>query len=61
MISDLAYSSKNLYISNQVKFRPIYSLLGFINTDLYIKNFYYFVNIPTFIIRFMALIKLIFV
>ena len=45
MILDLAYFSKNFYISNQVKFKYTYLLLGLIATSLYIRGFYYLVNI----------------
>ncbi len=48
MILDLAYTSRDLYISNQVKSRPTYlSDLGFIG--LHIRVFCYLVNVLTFI------------
>ena len=54
MISDLTYISKNLYISNQVEFKLMYSLSSLSITTLYIKSFYYLINIliyTQFIIR----------
>ena len=39
MILDLASTSKGLYISNQVRSRPIYLPLGLGVTDLYTKTF----------------------
>ena len=64
MISDLAYISKNFYISNQVKSRLMYSSSGLNATDLHLhtRNFCYLVNVWTFIesiIRLVALTKLI--
>ena len=44
MILNLAYTNRNLYIFNQVRFKLIYSLLGLSIIDLYIKDFYYLVN-----------------
>ena len=45
MISDLAYSSKNLYITNQVRFRSTYSLSNLNTTGLYTRDLCYLVNI----------------
>lgn len=62
MNSDLIYISKNLYTSNQVRFRPIY-LLSLNITGLYTKSFCHLINALTFtksIIRSIASIKLIF-
>ena len=48
MILNLAYTSKNIYISNQIKFELIYLLdLGAIG--LYTKDFYNLINALTFI------------
>ena len=61
MISDLTYTSKNLYTSNQIKSKPIYLLLGLGAISLYTKSFYYLINILIFtksIIKFMKLTKL---
>ncbi len=44
MILDLAYISKDLYKSNLVRSRPIYSL-GLGVTNLYIRDFCYLVNV----------------
>ena len=62
MIPDLAYTNRSLYIFNQARSNLIY-LLGLRAIDLYIKGLCYLVNILTFtkfIIRTMALTKLIF-
>ena len=45
MILDLVYISRDLYISNQVKSKPIYLLLGLIIISLYTRNFCYLINI----------------
>ena len=51
MISNLAYTSKNLYVSNELKFKPI-CLLSSLNTiSLYTKSFYYLVNTLTYTIN----------
>ena len=63
MISNLVYISKDLYISNQVRSRPIY-LFGLRAIALYITGFCYLVNALTFIesiIRTVALTKLTFI
>ncbi len=47
MIPNLAYNSKDLYISsNQVRTKPTY-LSGLDATDLYNRGFYYLVNALT--------------
>ena len=48
MILNIAYTSKSLYISNQIRSRFRYLLLGLNTIDLYIRSFYYFINAPTF-------------
>ncbi len=45
MILDLTYISGDLFISNQVKYKTIYSLLGLNVTSLNIKNLFYLINI----------------
>ncbi len=45
MIPDLAYTSRDFYTSNQVKFKFTYLSSGLSITDLYIKSFCYLVNI----------------
>lgn len=60
MIFNLVFISKNFYISNQVKSIPIY-LWNLKAISLYIRDFYYLVNILTFIefiIRTIVLTKL---
>ncbi len=60
MIPDLAYTSRNLYISNQVRSRLMY-LSDLKATSLHTKSFYYLINILTsieFIIRIVVLTKL---
>ena len=49
MILNLVYISKNLYTSNQVRFKSIYLLLDLNVVDLYTKSFYYLINILNFI------------
>ena len=49
MILDLVYTSKNLYISNQVKSRSTYLSLGLNIIDLYARDFHYLVNTLTLI------------
>lgn len=61
MILDLVYTSRNLYISNRVKFRPTYLLLDLGVISLSTKSFYHLVNTRTFTefaIKIMALRKL---
>lgn len=48
MIFKLIYISKNFYISNKIRFRSINLLLSLNITSLYIRSFYYFVNILNF-------------
>ena len=60
MIPDLVYTSKDLYVSNQVRSKPIY-LLSLEAISLYIKSFCHLVNALTFIkfvIKTMVLKKL---
>ena len=60
MILNLVYISKNLYTFNEVKFRPIYLLLGLSIISLYIVNFSYLVNVLTStksIIRLVVFVK----
>ncbi len=62
MILDLAYISKDLYAFNQIKSKPMY-LSSLVATSLYIKGFYYLVNIlisTKSIIRPVTLTKLTF-
>lgn len=62
IILNLAYISNNFYASNQVKSRPTYSPLSMNVTGLYIRSFYYLVNVLTLtksIMRHVILIKLI--
>ena len=47
MILDFVYINKNLYASNQVRFRLIYSLSGLNNIDLYTRDFCYLYNTLT--------------
>ena len=49
MVLNLVYINKGFYIFNQVKFRPIYSLLSLSHICFHIIQFYYLVNILTFI------------
>lgn len=53
--------NKDLNIFNQIRSSPIYLLSGLYSISLYIKSFYYLVNLLTFIesiIRLVILIKL---
>ncbi len=47
MILILAYTSKSFYTSNQVRFRPMYLLLGLSATNLYTKSFCHLINAIT--------------
>ena len=47
IILNLTYTSKNFYISNQVRFRSVCSPSGLSVTGLHIRDFYYFVNTLT--------------
>ena len=47
MILDLAYIRKDLYISNQVKSKPMYLPSGLSTTSLYIRDLYYLINTLT--------------
>ncbi len=47
MILDLAYTSKNLYKFNQVRFRSMYSLLGLSATGPHTKILCHLVNALT--------------
>ncbi len=47
MILDLTYISRNFYVSNQVKCRPMYLLSDLNATGLYIRDFYHLVNTLT--------------
>lgn len=62
MILNLAYTIKDLFTSNQVKFRPIHLLTDFNTTNLDIRGLYYLFDTLTFtqsIVRLVTLIKLI--
>ena len=64
MISNLAYINKNLYIFNQIKFKPIFLILDLIIISLYIRSFCNLVNVlffTNFIIKFIILKNLTFV
>ena len=61
MILDLAYTNKDLYASNPVRYKPICFLLSVDITGLYIKNVYHPVKILTFtkfVIKIVILTKL---
>ena len=63
MVPNLAYTNKNFYISNQVRFRFMY-LFDLKTISLYIRGFYYLVNVLTSIksvIRTLEIIKLTFI
>ena len=47
MILNLTYISRNLYLFNQVRSRPMYLFSNLDITILHIKGFYYLVNILT--------------
>ncbi len=47
MIPNLAYTSRDLYASNQVRSRPIYLPFGLSATGLHIKGLHHFVNALT--------------
>ena len=47
MILALVYTSRSFYLSNQVKSRPIYLLLGLNTTSLYTRNLCHLVNALT--------------
>lgn len=50
MLSDLVYTTRDFYISNEVRLRPTL-LLSYLNAIcLYIKGFYYLINALTFTI-----------
>ncbi len=48
MILDLVYTSKDLYIFNQVRFRLTHLLLSLNITGLYTRNLCYPINASTF-------------
>ena len=47
MISNLIKTSKDLYVSNQIRFRLIFLPLDLGTTSLHIRDFYYLVNTLT--------------
>lgn len=47
MISDLAYTRRDFYASNKLRFRPTCLLSGLSATSLHIRGFYYLVNTLT--------------
>lgn len=47
MIPDLAYTSRNLYVSNQFRYKPTYLPSNWISISLYIKSFSYLRNALT--------------
>ena len=62
MILDLVYSSRDFYLSNQVRSKPLY-LFGLKAIGQHTRGLCYLVNVLTFIesvIKIGALIKLIF-
>lgn len=49
MILDLVYTSKDFYISNQVKWKLIYLLFSLIILSLYAQDLYYLIYALTFL------------